>query len=86
MDRSHYIYAGLFPLVLCLFYFAVKKVPLINKLLFGSLFRSLDCQLLSCTAEFVLARDARTEYVFIPLCVFVFILSAASCRLWMGKN
>ncbi|MGG5365997.1 YfhO family protein [Enterococcus sp. DIV0240a] len=36
-----FIYAGLFPLVLCLFYFAVKKVPLINKLLFGSLFALL---------------------------------------------
>ncbi|OJG83440.1 ABC transporter membrane protein [Enterococcus ratti] len=33
-----FIYAGLFPLVLCLFYFVSRKIKLKNKLLFGSLF------------------------------------------------
>ncbi|MBF8807123.1 MAG: YfhO family protein [Enterococcus lacertideformus] len=33
-----FIYAGLFPLILCLFYFASRKIKLKNKLLFGSLF------------------------------------------------
>ncbi|THE14947.1 copper ABC transporter permease [Enterococcus hirae] len=36
-----FIYAGLFPLVLCLFYFVSRKFPLKNKLLFGSLFALL---------------------------------------------
>ncbi|OQO69958.1 copper ABC transporter permease [Enterococcus villorum] len=36
-----FIYAGLFPLVLCLFYFASQKVKIKNKLLFGSLFALL---------------------------------------------
>ncbi|WP_165003973.1 MULTISPECIES: YfhO family protein [unclassified Enterococcus] len=36
-----FIYAGLFPLVLCLFYFVSRKIPLKNKFLFGSLFALL---------------------------------------------
>lgn len=36
-----FIYAGLFPLVLCLFYFASRKINLKNKLLYGSLFALL---------------------------------------------
>lgn len=33
-----FVYAGLFPLVLCIFYFVSRKIQLKNKLLFGSLF------------------------------------------------
>lgn len=33
-----FIYVGLLPLVFCLFYFVTKKVPLRNKLAFGSIF------------------------------------------------
>lgn len=33
-----FIYVGLLPLIFCLFYFVTKRVPLKNKLLFGSLF------------------------------------------------
>ncbi|HAR1339731.1 TPA: YfhO family protein [Enterococcus faecium] len=36
-----FVYAGLLPLVLCLFYFASRKVPLKNKFLYGSLFAIL---------------------------------------------
>lgn len=36
-----FIYAGLFPLVLCLFYFISRKITVKNKLLFGSLFALL---------------------------------------------
>lgn len=36
-----FIYAGLFPLVLCLFYFTSRKINLKKKLLFGSLFALL---------------------------------------------
>ncbi len=36
-----FIYAGLLPLVLCLFYFASRKVPLKNKFLYGGLFAIL---------------------------------------------
>lgn len=37
-ESMPFIYIGLIPLMFCVFYFLTKKIPLKNKLLFGSLF------------------------------------------------
>ena len=80
-----FVYAGLLPLVLCLFYFASRKVPLKNKFC-TAVFSPYLSQVLSCSIEFVLAWYACTEYVFIPLCLSVLFLSAPACRKRMGKD
>ncbi|WP_321385971.1 YfhO family protein [uncultured Enterococcus sp.] len=62
-----FIYAGLFALAFCLFFFLTKKNPSKTKNRLWQLIRGVDSQFLSGAVEFTLAGYAYTEHVFVSI-------------------